>query len=202
MRKTLLSLAIVALMAAPTFAGVKIGDKAPSFDGLPAVVDGQDASLTLSDIKEDVVVVVFLANHCPAVVANEDRIIDMANSFKDKSVKVVGISCTGAPSMKAQDDIPAIKTRVKEKGYTYAYAYDEPGVVGKAYGATRTPEFFVLDKERKVRYHGALDNSVMNETKVTKNYIKGAVDALLAGKEVETPETQAQGCGIAYAKSK
>jgi peroxiredoxin len=198
MRKSLLSLAVVALMAAPSFAGVKIGDKAPSFDGLPAVVDGQDASLTLSDIKEDVVVVVFLANHCPAVVANEDRIIDLANSFKDKSVKVVGISCTGAPGYKATDDIPAIKTRVKEKGYTYAYAYDEPGVVGKAYGATRTPEFFVLDKERKVRYHGAMDDSVMNETKVSKNYIKLAVDALLAGKEVETPETRAQGCGIAY----
>jgi peroxiredoxin len=202
MRKSLLSLAIVALMAAPTFAGVKIGEKAPGFDGLPAVVDGQDASLTLSDIKEDVVIVAFLANHCPAVVANEDRIIDLANSFKGKSVKVVGISCTGAPGMKAQDDIPAIKSRVKEKGYTYAYAYDEPGVVGKAYGASRTPEFFVLDKERKVRYHGALDDSVMNETKVSKNYIKAAVDALLAGKEVETPETRAQGCGIAYGSSK
>ncbi len=204
MRKSLLSLAIVALMAAPSFAAdkLKIGDKAPSFDGLPAVVNGQDASLTLSDIKEDVVVVVFIANHCPAVVANEDRIIDLANSLKDKSVKVVGISCTGAPNMKAQDDIPAIKSRVKEKGYNYAYAYDEPGTVGKAFGATRTPEFFVLDKERKVRYHGALDDSVMNETKVSKNYVKGAVDALLAGKEVETPETKAQGCGIAYGQSK
>ena len=198
MRKTLLSLAVAALMASPAFAGVKIGDKAPSFDGLPAVVGGQEASLTLSDIKEDVVVVVFIANHCPAVVANEDRIIDLANSFKDKSVKVVGISCSGAPGMKEKDDIPAIKSRVKEKGYNYAYAYDEEGAVGKAYGARVTPEFFVLDKERKVRYHGALDDSVMNESKVSKNYVKGAVDALLSGKDVENTETRAQGCGISY----
>jgi hypothetical protein len=104
--------------------------------------------------------------------------------------------------MKAQDDIPAIKSRVKEKGYNYAYAYDEPGTVGKAFGAVKTPEFYVLDKERKVRYHGALDDSPMNEAKVTKNYVKGAVDALLAGKEVETPDTRAVGCGIAYGKSK
>jgi peroxiredoxin len=198
MRKTLLSLAIAALMATPALAGVKIGDKAPGFDGLPAVVHGQEASLSLSDIKEDVVVVVFTANHCPAVVQNEDRIIDLVNGLKDKSVKVVGISCTGAEGLKAQDDIPAIKNRVKEKGYNYAYAYDEEGTVGKAYGATRTPEFFVLDKDRKVRYHGALDDNVFNEAKVSKNYVKAAAEALLAGKEVETPETRAQGCGIAY----
>ena len=204
MRKSLLSLAIVALFAAPSFAAdkVAIGDKAPGFDGLPAVVNGQDASLTLSDLKEDVVVVVFIANHCPAVVANEDRIIDLVNTFKDKSVKVVGISCTGAPSMKASDDIPAIKTRVKEKGYNYAYAYDESGSVGKAYGARVTPEFFVLDKDRKVRYHGALDDSVQNETKVEKRYVKDAVDSLLSGKDVEKSETRATGCGIAYGKGK
>ena len=200
MRKTLLSLAVVALFAAPTFAADKlaVGDKAPGFDGLPAVVNGQDASLTLSDLKDDVVVVVFIANHCPAVVANEDRIIDLVNSFKDKSVKVVGISCTGAPGLKATDDIPAIKTRVKEKGYNYAYAYDEAGTVGKAYGAKVTPEFFVLDKARVVRYHGALDDSVQNEAKVAKHYVKDAVDALLSGKDVEKTETRAQGCGISY----
>ena len=204
MRKSLLSLAILALIAAPTFAAdkVAIGDKAPTFAGLPAVVGGQDASLTLSDLKEDVVVVVFIANHCPAVVANEDRIIDLANSFKGKSVKVVGISCSGADSVKSQDDIPAIKTRIKEKGYNYVYAYDEAGTVGKAYGAKVTPEFFVLDKDRKVRYHGALDDSVQNETKVEKRYVKDAVDSLLSGKDVEKSETRATGCGIAYGKGK
>jgi len=200
MRKTLLSLAAVALFAAPSFAAdkVAIGDKAPSFDGVPAVVNGSEASLTLSDIKEDVVVVVFLANHCPAVQANEDRIVDLVNSFKGKSVKLVGISCSGAPSVKPQDDIPAIKSRAKEKGFNYDYAYDEAGTIGKAYGAKVTPEFFVLDKERKVRYHGALDDSVMNETKVSKNYVKSAVDALLSGKDVEQSETKATGCGISY----
>jgi peroxiredoxin len=204
MRKPLLSLAILALFAAPTFAAgkVAIGDKAPSFDGLPAVTGSQDTSLTLSDIKEDVVVVVFLANHCPMVGFNEDRIIDLANSFKDKSVKVVGISCTGADGYKEKDDIPAIKSRIKEKGYNYIYGYDESGAVGKAYGATVTPEFFVLDKDRKVRYHGALDDNPRDETKVAKTYAKDAINALLSGKDVEKAETRASGCGIMYGKSK
>ena len=200
MRKPLLSLAILALIAAPSFAAdkVAIGDKAPGFDGLPAVVNGQDASLTLSDLKEDVVVVVFLANHCPAVVANEDRIIDLANSYKGKSVKVVGISCSGADSVKSQDDIPAIKTRVKEKGYNYDYAYDEAGTVGKAYGAKVTPEFFVLDKERNVKYMGAMDDSPLNEGKVSKVYLKPAIEAVLGNETVEVTETKPAGCGIAY----
>jgi peroxiredoxin len=207
MRKTLLSLAVLALAVSPVIAGeynkkITIGQKAPSFDGLPAVMGPHESTLAMSDIKEDVVVVVFLANHCPAVVANEDRIIDLANSYKGKSVKVVGISCTGAPTLKAQDDIPAIKTRVKEKGYNYIYAYDESGKVGKAYNATKTPEFYVLDKDRKIQYTGALDDSVFEESKTKKTYVKDAVDALLAGKTIEKTETAAIGCGLAYGKTK
>jgi peroxiredoxin len=207
MRKTLLSLAVLALAVSPVVAGefnkkITIGQKAPSFDGLPAVMGPHESTLAMSDIKEDVVVVVFLANHCPIVGLNEDRIIDLANSYKGKSVKVVGISCTGAPNVKAQDDLAAIKTRVKEKGYNYIYAYDESGKIGKAYNATVTPEFFVLDKARNIQYTGALDNNVNDESKVTKNYVKEAVDALLTGKTVEKTETRATGCGLAYGKSK
>jgi len=207
MRKILLSLAVLALAVSPVIAGefnkkITIGQKAPSFDGLPAVMKDHESTLAMSDLKEDVIVVVFLANHCPAVVANEDRIIDLANSYKGKSVKIVGISCTGAPGLKEKDDIPAIKTRVKEKGYNYIYAYDESGKVGKAYNATVTPEFFVLDKDRNIQYTGLLDNSLFEETKATKSYVKDAVDAVLAGKTVEKTETRAQGCGLAYGKTK
>jgi peroxiredoxin len=203
MRKTLLSLAILALVASPVLAGefnktVKIGQKAPSFDGLPAVMGSDESTLALSDIKDDVIVVVFLANHCPMVGFNEDRIIDLANDYKGKNVKVVGISCSGAPGVKSQDDIPAIKTRVKEKGYNYLYAYDESGKVGKAYGAKVTPEFFVLDKARNVVYMGALDNNPRDESKVSKKYVRDAIDATLSGKAVEKSETKAAGCPIAY----
>jgi len=97
---------------------------------------------------------------------------------------------------------PGIKKQVKAKGYNFTYAYDESQKTGKAYGAGVTPTVIVLDKARNVRYMGALDNSTMNETKVTKSYVKDAVTALLAGKDVEVTETRPQGCGISYSSSK
>jgi len=198
MRKLFLSLAGLALIASPAFAGkfnkvISVGDKAPSFEGLPAVMGEKDATLSLGDIKEDVVVLVFLGNHCPVVQAYEDRVIDFVNDFKGKSVKLVGVSVNDLDS----DRLPAIKSYVKDKGSNYVYGYDESQKLGKAYGAVVTPQFFVLDKDRVIRYTGAMDDN-MSENKVTKTYLKDAVNALLAGETVEVTETQPKGCGVKY----
>jgi peroxiredoxin len=200
MRKVLLSLVAVALCALPAFAGeyntaVSVGDKAPDISGLPAVYNGEDVSLSLSDIKEDVVVVVFLANHCPWVVRNEDRLIDLVTHYKDKSVKVVGL-CV---SRDEQDKIPGIKKYMAAKKSNYIYGYDETQAVGKAYGAANTPQYFVLDKDRKIRYMGALDDSPRGD-KVTKTYVADAIDALLKGEAPAVKETDHPGCGIGYKK--
>ena len=198
MRKLFLSLAALALIASPALAGkynkkIDVGQKAPTFSGIPAVMGTQDATVSLEDTKEDVVVLVFLANHCPVVTAYEDRIIDLANEFKGKSVRFVGVSVNRMDS----DRLPKIKERVKEKGYNYVYGFDESQKIGKAYGASVTPEFFVLDKDRVVRYTGALDDN-MDESKAKKTYVKDAVNAVLAGETVEVTETQPKGCGVRY----
>jgi peroxiredoxin len=198
MRKLALSLVGLALIASPAFAGkynkvVSVGDKAPEFAGIPAVKGTTDTSLSLSDIKEDVVVLVFLANHCPVVTAYEDRINDFATDYSGKSVKVVGVSVNDLDS----DRLPAIKVRVQEKAYPYVYGYDGSQKIGRDYGATNTPQFFVLDKERNIRYMGALDDS-QNESRVTKTYVRDAVDALLKGESVEVSETRPVGCGVKY----
>jgi peroxiredoxin len=201
MRKMVLSLAVLALAASTAFAGqfnrvVSVGEKAPTFSGIPATTkDGVDSSLSLGDIKEDVVVLVFLANHCPVVQAYEDRIIDFTNDYKDKSVKVVGV----AVSTQEIDRLPAIKNYMKEKGSNYVYGHDASQAVGRAYGATKTPQFFVLDKERVIRYMGAMDDS-QAEAKVKKTYLRDAVDAVLKGESVEVKETRAVGCGVSYNK--
>jgi len=202
MRKVVLSLAVVCLVAVSAFAGkfnkvISVGDKAPVISGLPAIQNGEETSFSLSDVKEDVVVVVFLANHCPYVKGYEDRLIDFTNAFKDKGVKVVGISV----SLLKDDKIEGIKEYTKEHKSNYVYAYDETQAVGKAYGATKTPEFFVLDKERKIRYTGALDDSPTKEDAVSKTYLKDAVNAILSGKTPEVQETRAIGCGVSYKKS-
>jgi alkyl hydroperoxide reductase subunit AhpC len=204
MRKLALTLAGLALVVSPAFAGefnktVSIGQKAPKFAGIPAVIGDKTTTVDLDSINEDVVVLVFLANHCPVVTAYEDRILDFAKQFEGKSVKVVGVSVTAEPGQKQQDDLNAIKARVKDKGYKFAYGYDESQDIGRAYGATNTPQFFVLDKDRVIRYMGAMDDS-QNESKVKKTYLRDAVDALLKGESVEVSETKAVGCGVRYNK--
>ena len=206
MRQWTLSLAVVALIAGTSFAGkfnskLGIGDKAPAIAGITAAEGDKETTINLDDIKEDVVVVAFLANHCPAVVANEDRLVDVAKSYKGKSVKFVGICCSASSGDESNEDaIPAIKAAFKKGKYAgnTAYGVDPSGKIGKAYGATRTPEFFVLDKTRTVKYMGAMDDSVMDADKVSKNYLKIAIDAVLANETVEVTETRAQGCGISY----
>jgi len=205
MRQWTLSLAILALVAAPAFAGkynkaVSVGDKAPAIAGIPAAsADGtKEVTLNLADVKEDVVVVAFLANHCPAVIGSQDRLVEVVNAYKGKSVKFIGVCCSN-DSMSEEDGIPAIKKAIKEGKHNLTYGYDPKGTVGQAYGAARTPEFFVLDKTRTIRYLGAMDDSPNNEAKVTKTYLKPAIDAVLANETVEVPETRPAGCGIPYA---
>jgi len=214
MRKAFLAVAVIGLTAAAAEAGpgkynkvVAPGDKAPSFSGIPAYMGDKECTLSLDEMKEDVVVLVFLANHCPFVTTVEDRLIDFANDYKDKSVKLVGVCVTPLPEYvpagynpeySKQDTMPKIRERIKEKGYNFPYGRDDTQQIGRDYGASVTPVVFVLDKERRIRYLGAIDDNVNDETKVTKTYLRDAVDAILAGKPVEIEETRATGCGIGY----
>jgi peroxiredoxin len=206
MRKFALSLAVLALAAAPALAGkyntkVSVGDKAPSFSGVAATTPkGEEVSVSLPDLKEDVVILVFQANHCPMVVAYEDRVNDLAAAYPGKNVKLVSIAVSGQSTRK-QDDLSAIKAKVAEKDskINFTYGFDDTQAIGRAYGVTTTPQFFVLDKARNIRYTGALDDNA-KESAVKVNYVKAAVDSLLAGKDVEVTETKARGCGVQYDK--
>lgn len=205
MRHAILSLALLALVAAPVLADdsdfnkvVDLGQSAPAITGIPAVAVGEDGkvaetTLNLEEIKEEVVVLVFLANHCPVVVAYEDRLIDFVEDYKGKDIKVIGISC----SLMEQDKLPGIRSYMTNNGSNYVYGYDASQDIGRAYGATNTPQFFVFDGERKIRYMGAMDDN-MQETKASKTYLRDAVDALLAGETVEVKATRPVGCGIRY----
>jgi peroxiredoxin len=198
MRKLVLTLMGLALVASPAFAGkfnkkVSVGQKAPTFAGIPATQEGKDATISLDDVKEDVVVLAFSGNHCPVVQAYEDRMIDFVNKFKGKSVKFVCVSVNDLDS----DRLPAIRQYVKDKGCPYVYGYDESQKIGREYGATNTPQFFVLDKQRVIRYMGALDDNA-TESKVKNHYLEDAVNAVLSGQTPPVEETRPQGCGVVY----
>jgi thiol-disulfide isomerase/thioredoxin len=154
-------------------------------------------TLNLADAKEDVVVVAFLANHCPAVIACEDRLFDLVKSYNGKNVKFIGV-CSSGPQMADEDGIPAIKKQIQKGKYNITYGYDEDGKIGKSYGAVATPTFFVLDKDRTIRYAGKLDDGA--DAKGAKAYVKTAVDAVLANETIEVTETKAVGCPIPYKK--
>jgi peroxiredoxin len=217
MRKSLLAFSVMAVLAVSALAGpgkynkvVAPGDKAPSFAGIQSVMGDKDTVVNLDDIKEDAVVLVFLANHCPYVTKVEDRVIDFANDYKDKNVKVVAV-CVTPPAEYApegykkeycdQDTMAKIRQRVSDKKYNFTYGRDDTQKIGRDYGAVATPTFFVLDKDRKIRYIGALDDNIDDESKVTKRHLRDAVDAVLSGKPVEIEETRATGCGIGYRKT-
>lgn len=199
-RVCVLLLAIVALITlavAPSQAGkfndkVSVGDAAPAWENLPGT-DGEKHSL--ADLKDaKAVVVVFTCNHCPVAVANEDRLNALAKDYAEKGVKLVAISVSTMDS----DKLPKMKERAAEKGFPFAYLYDESQEIGRQFGASTTPEVFVLDGERKIAYMGGLDNNAMDATRASEHYVRNALDAVLAGKKVEKSETKAVGCGITY----
>ncbi len=190
---------IVALSAgAGQFNGVlNIGDDAPAWVELPGV-DGKKHSL--ADLKgKAVVVVVFTCNSCPASAEYEDRIIDFAKKHAgpDSSVALVAINVNRI----AEDRLDKMKERAEEKKFTFPYLYDESQRIGRAYGATYTPEFFVLGKQRKIVYMGAMDDKGP-PAEPNKHFLEDAVQAALDGKKPATAETLARGCKVRYARSR
>ncbi|MBL8798439.1 MAG: thioredoxin family protein [Planctomycetia bacterium] len=168
---------------------VKIGDAAPAFSGLPGV---DDKNHSLGDYKKDVVVIAVTCNHCPVAVAYEDRMIAFAKKYADK-VDFIAINVNNLEA----DKLPAMKVRAKDKGFNFPYLYDESQKIGKEYGATVTPEFFVLNKERKIVYMGAFDNK---QNGATENFLEPAVEAALKGSAPTKAETKPFGCGVKYDK--
>src|SRR5213592_1890781 len=128
-------------------ARLALGDPAPAFD-LPGV-DG--ASHSDSDYADTPLAVVFSCCHCPYVVAWEDRINDLARAFDGRAVLVAVNSNAGYLG----DSFEDMETRSREKGFAFPFLYDETQEVAQAYGAARTPEVFLFDREHRLVYHGA-----------------------------------------------
>lgn len=186
------ALVAASVQAAP----IKIGSPAPVFSGLESA-DGK--SVSLADFKDkDVIVVGITCNHCPVAIAYQDRLIEFAKKYgPDSKVALIAINVNNG----AEDKLDKMKERAKEKGFRFPYAYDPSQKIARDLGASRTPEFFVFDKNRKLIYTGALDDN-MNAEKVTKHYVVDAVEAALKG---ETPKVQTsapKGCGIQFEKAK
>ena len=172
-----------------------IGVEAPVWKDLPGV-DGKQHSLADLADKEAIVVVI-TCNSCPYAVDYEDRIIALTKKYADKKVAVVAINVNKIEA----DRMPAMKIRAEEKGFNFPYLYDETQQIAKSYGATYTPEFFVLNKDRRITYMGSLDDDPTAKDIKTK-YVEQALDATLSNGKPAVAETVAIGCRVRYERER
>ena len=184
------------------FKTLEIGDQAPDFD-LPGV-DGKKHSLR-DFAGAKLLLVVFTCNHCPTAQAYEQRIIRLHADYKDQGVALVAISPNNAQAVRLDelgytdvgDSLDDMKLRAEERGYTFPYLYDgETQKTALAYGVVATPQVFLFDGQRKLRYAGRIDDSDVKT--VTSHDARNALDALLAGKPVPVEKTRTFGCSTKW----
>ncbi len=142
------------------------------------------------------IVLVFTCNHCPVSVAYEDDLVETANEYQNKNIQFIAVNTNPADKV-ARDGFMEMIQRAKEKSFPFPYLYDETQKVSEAYGARRTPHIYVLGElqngQRKFAYMGAVDSRHN-----APYYLRDALDAILAGRDIEVKETEARGCTVKY----
>lgn len=169
---------------------LNIGDKAPNWEACQGI-DGKKHSL--SDWKDKpYLVIVFTCNSCPCARDYEDRIKAFAEKHQEQ-LAVIAIN----PNLIKEDNLEAMKKRATDRGYNFIYLHDETQKIAKAYGATYTPEFFLLNQERKIVYMGAMDDKD-DPDKVRTRFLEDALEAVRTGKTPVKAETLARGCMVRF----
>ena len=174
--------------------GLLPGTEAPDFS-LPGI-DGKTYSLA-SFKGAPAVVVFFSCNHCPYVQAWETRFVEIQKDYAGRGVKLVAINSNDTDKY-PEDDVEHMKTRAEERGFNFPYLRDAGQEVAEAYGPVATPDFYVLDRDRIIRYRGRLDDNHKDPKAVTKRYLRDALDDLLSGRSLRTPVTPPYGCSIKW----
>src|SRR5205085_5778083 len=158
---------------------LQIGQSAPDFN-LPGV-DGKNYSLaSFKDAK--ILVVVFSCNHCPYVVGSEERMKQFYADYSPRGVAMIAINSNETVGHPA-DSFEHMQARAKEKGLKFPYVRDDSQEIALAYGALRTPHYYVFDEQRKLRYTGRMDDNPRNPGQEKTHELRDAVEALLAGKK-------------------
>ncbi len=169
-----------------------LGSPCPDF--LLPGVDGK--TWRLDDFQASAVLVVVMCNHCAYVQAVDGRINALANTFRGRC-DVVGINANDAEAY-PEDGFEAMRSRARSQSYVFPYLRDESQAVAKAFGAVCTPDFFLYDRERKLRYRGRLDDNWKDSDRVTRQELKVAIEALLSGGSIPEPQTPSMGCSIKW----
>lgn len=175
-------------------ANLKPGDPA-----IPFTLPGTDGKThSLADYGDRAIVaVIFSCNHCPYAQAWEDRMVAIQRDYAAKGVQLIAINAND-PAQYPADSFDGMKARAEEKGFNFPYLYDETQQIAHAYGAERTPEVFLFDQARVLRYHGAIDDNYEDPGAVQHHYLGDALDKVLAGEQPTVEETPPVGCTIKW----
>ena len=175
---------------------LRIGSPAPDFD----LIGLDDRKYSLDSFKEKkALIIIFSCNHCPYVQAYEDRIIKIQKDYAEKGVAVIAINSNEDVNY-PDDSFENMKKRAAERNFNFLYLRDEDQSIARAYDATHTPEIFLFNVDRKLAFHGKIDDNWQEPDKVQNHYLQDALDELLAGKEISVPETFTIGCTIKWKK--
>lgn len=173
---------------------LEIGDTAPDFS-LPGT-DGKSYSLSdFADAKT--LVMSFTCNHCPFVLGSDEVTRATVEKYQDKGVAFIGIN-SNSVNTHAEDSFDRMVARMEEHRFPWVYLYDESQEVALAYGALRTPHFYVFDGDRKLVYTGRGVDSPREADKITVNDLENTLEAIVAGKPVDTPVTNPIGCNVKW----
>jgi peroxiredoxin len=170
-----------------------IGEQAPAFC-LPAT-DGNTYALT--DFNEKLLVIFFTCNHCPYVIGSDENTRKVAEKFADQGVRFVAIN-SNSPNTYAEDDWEHMVERMAENKFPWLYLHDATQDVAEAYGALRTPHFYVFNEDRELVYVGRAIDNPRDWTQSTTHELSDALDELLAGKSVSQPVTNPIGCNVKW----
>lgn len=178
-----------------------LGHPAPDFS-LPAanpdVDDRGDEHRSLADYENaEVLVVVFMCNHCPYVKHVEDALLDVARAYQEDGVQFVGI-CSNDPERYPADSFEKMAERAQEKNYPFPYLQDETQEVARAYEAACTPDFFVFDEDRTLVYRGRFDETRPEKGSPHGGDLRQALDELLETGEVTMEQVPSMGCNIKW----
>ena len=172
---------------------LQIGEKAPDFE-LPAT-DGN--TYRLSDFDAETLVVFFTCNHCPFVIGSDEVTRKTAERFIPRGVKFVGINSNSVNTY-AEDSFDHMVERMETHRFPWLYLHDESQEIAVAYGALRTPHFYVFDRDRRLVYTGRGVDNPRDASKATVNDLDRALEEHLAGKPVSVPLTNPIGCNVKW----
>ena len=173
---------------------LEIGEKARDFT-LPAT-DGK--TYHLNDFQDaEILVIFFTCNHCPYVIGSDEVTRATAEKYASKGVKFVGIN-SNSPNTYQEDDFEHMVKRMQEYKFPWVYLYDETQEIALAYGALRTPHFYVFDHNRKLVYTGRAVDNPKDASRVTVNDLEKVLDEVLDGRAVTVPVTNPIGCNVKW----